>query len=73
LNSAPIDSTVNCRSVAASDKLRDRATWLFASALIAGERGNNTDAQINEITDLANEALAQAEEVDRRKAPDRRP
>jgi hypothetical protein len=33
----------------------------------------STDAQINEITDLANEALAQAEEMDRRKASDRRP
>jgi hypothetical protein len=59
--------------MAASDKFRDRATRLLASALTAREGGMSTDAQINEITDLANEALAQAEEMDRRKASDRRP
>jgi hypothetical protein len=63
LNSAPIASTVNCRSMAASDKFRDRAIRLFASALTAREGGIST-AQIDGITDLAIEALAQAEDMD---------
>jgi hypothetical protein len=43
-----------------SDKLRDRATRLFAMALNAREQGFGSAD-----TDLANEALAQADEIDR--------
>jgi hypothetical protein len=43
--------------MAAFDKLRDRATWLFASALAAREGGISPAAQIDGITDLANQPL----------------
>jgi hypothetical protein len=56
----------------ASDKLRDRAARLFASALTAWEGGMSTAAQIDDITDLANEALSQAEDMDRVAALDSR-
>jgi hypothetical protein len=49
----------------ASDKLRDRAARLFALALTAREGGMSTAVQIDDITDLANEALSQAEDMDR--------
>jgi hypothetical protein len=64
LNSAPIASTVNRHSMAASDKFRNRAIRLFASALTAREGGISTAAQIDGITNLAIEALAQAEDMD---------
>jgi hypothetical protein len=65
LNGAPIAATVCCRPMDASDKLRDRAARLFASALTAWEGGMSTAAQIDDITDLANEALSQAEDMER--------
>jgi hypothetical protein len=45
-----------------SDKLRDRATRLFAMALNAREQGFGS---ADNLADLANEALAQADEIDR--------
>ena len=46
-----------------SDKLRDRATRLFAMALKARETGFVSGAELEQ---LASEALAQAENMDRR-------
>ena len=43
-----------------SDKLRDRATRLFAMALNAREQGFGSAVN---VADLANEALAQADEA----------
>jgi hypothetical protein len=48
-----------------SDKLRDRATRLFAMALKARETGF---ASAEELEKLASEALAQAEDMERRTA-----
>jgi hypothetical protein len=44
-----------------SDKLRDRATRLFAIVLNAREQGLGA---ADDLVDLANEALAQADEMD---------
>ena len=44
--------------------LRARATRLFALALAAREEG--MDAYANEVTKLANDALTEAEEMERR-------
>ena len=46
-----------------SDKLRDRATRLFAMVLNARERGFGS---ADSLVDLANKALAQADEMDQR-------
>jgi len=46
-----------------SDKLRDRATRLFAIVLNAREQGLGA---ADDLVDLANEALAEADELDRR-------
>ena len=46
-----------------SDKLRDRAARLFALALQARERGY---VSADELAKLASEALAQAEDMERR-------
>jgi hypothetical protein len=49
--------------VSDSDRLRDRATQLFAMALRAREQGS---VSADEIEKLAQEGMAQAEEMDRR-------
>jgi hypothetical protein len=46
-----------------ADQLRDRATRLFALALKARDYGFSS---ADDLADLANEALAQADEMDRR-------
>jgi hypothetical protein len=46
-----------------SDKLRERATRLFALALKARDHGFSS---ADDLADLANEALAEADEMDRR-------
>jgi hypothetical protein len=46
-----------------SDKLRDRATRLFALALKARDHGFRS---ADDLADLASEALAQAEDMERR-------
>ena len=46
-----------------SDKLRDRASRLFAMVLKARDQGFSC---ADDLADLANEALAQADEMDRR-------
>jgi hypothetical protein len=46
-----------------ADQLRDRATRLFALALKAHDYGFSS---ADDLADLANEALAQADEMDRR-------
>ena len=53
-----------------SDKLRDGATRLLALALNAREQGFSS---ANELADLANEALAQADEMDMRDRASVRP
>ena len=50
-----------------AERLRDRATRLFALALKARERGPRGDAE--ELERLAAEALAQAEAMERRSVP----
>jgi hypothetical protein len=49
--------------MADSDKLRDRATRLFALALKAREQGFRS---ADDLAALASEALAQAEDMERR-------
>jgi hypothetical protein len=46
-----------------SDKLRDRATRLFALALKARDHGFSS---ADDLADLASKALAQAEDMERR-------
>jgi hypothetical protein len=53
-----------------SDKLRDRATRLFAMALKARETGFAAGAELEK---LASEALAQAEDMERRTATPPKP
>jgi hypothetical protein len=48
-----------------ADQLRDRATQLFALALKAREQGFRS---ADELANLASEALAQAEDMERRTA-----
>jgi hypothetical protein len=50
-----------------AERLRDRATRLFALALKARERGPHDDAE--ELERLAAETLAQAEDMERRPVP----
>jgi hypothetical protein len=50
-----------------AERLRNRATRLFALAIRAREEGHMDYAA--ELTDLASEALAQAEEMERRIPP----
>jgi hypothetical protein len=47
-----------------ADRLRDRAIRLFALALKAQENGNGQFA--DQLTQMANEVLAHAEEIERR-------
>jgi hypothetical protein len=54
------------RSVSDSQKLRDRAARVFAMALKSRENGSEKHA--NELTQLANEMLQHAEEMERRSA-----
>ena len=51
------------REMSESDKLRDRATRIFAMVLNARERGFGS---ADSLVDLANKALAQADEMDQR-------
>jgi hypothetical protein len=53
-----------------SAKLRDRATRLFALALKARDYGFSS---ADDLVDLANEALAQADDMDRRDRASARP
>jgi hypothetical protein len=50
-------------AVSESDKLRDRAVRLFAMVFNAHERGLGS---ADHLAELANEALAQPDEMDRR-------
>jgi hypothetical protein len=52
--------------VSDSQKLRDRATRVLAMALKSRENGSERHA--NELTQLANEMLQHAEEMERRSA-----